>query len=83
MRMPRIPPPLRAMPALAVLACVLLPGCSAPKPPDEERRPEPQAQPESALVATANAYKDSARASVSASEDAARREQAALDAATQ
>ena len=82
MRIPRIPPAIRALPALAVLACVLLPGCSSPKPPDEERRPEPQAQPKPALVETANAYKDSARASVSATEDAARREQAALDAAT-
>lgn len=83
MRMPRIPPAIRALPVLAVLACALLPGCSAPKPPDEERRPAPQAQATSALVETANAYKDSARASVAATEDAARREQAALDAATQ
>jgi len=75
------------MPSLAVLACVLLAGCSSPKPPDEERRPEPhaqpQSQPKSALVETANAYKGAAHASVAASEDAAKREQAALDAATQ
>ena len=73
----------RAMPPTVLLACLLLAACSAPKPPDEERRPEPQAQPKSALVETANGYKDSARASVAASEDAAKREQAELDAATQ
>lgn len=83
MHMSRNPRAIRAMPSLAVLACVLLSGCSSPKPPDEERRPEPQAQPKSALVETANAYKDSARASVTATEDAAKREQAELDAVTQ
>jgi len=72
----------RAMPP-TVLFCLLLAACSEPKVPDEERRPEPQAQPKSAIVETANAYKNSARASVSASEDAAKREQADLDAATQ
>lgn len=83
MRMSPSPRAMLAMPSLAVLACALLSGCSSPKPPDEERRPEPQAQPKSALVETANAYKDSARASVTATEDAAKREQATLDAATQ
>lgn len=83
MRMSRKPRAIRAMPSLAVLACLLLSGCSSPKPPDEERRPEPQAQPKSALVETANAYKDAARASVTATEGAAKREQAELDAATQ
>ena len=82
MHLLRIPPVIRPMPSFVVLACVLLSACSAPKP-DEERRPEPQAQPKSALVETANAYKDSARASVAATEDAAKREQATLDAATQ
>lgn len=74
---------ISAMPSLAVLACVLLAGCSAPTPPDEERRPEPQAQPKSALMETANAYKDAARTSAAATEDAAKREQADLDAAAQ
>ena len=73
----------RAMPPVVVLACVLLSACTAPKPPEEERRPEPQAQPKSALVETANAYKGAATASVTATEDAAKREQAELDAATQ
>ncbi len=73
----------RTMPSAVVLACLLLTACSAPKPPDEERRPEPQAQPKSAMVEAANGYKDSARASVTASEDAAKHEQADLDAATQ
>lgn len=72
----------RAMPSAVLLACLLLSACSAPKAPDEERRPEPKAQPKSALVQTANGYKDSARASVTASEDAAKREQRELDAAT-
>jgi outer membrane biogenesis lipoprotein LolB len=77
----------RAMPSILLPACLLLAACSAPKPPEEERRPEPQApvtaQPKSALVETADGYKDAARASVAASEDAAKREQAELDAATQ
>lgn len=77
----------RAMPPTVLLATVLLPGmllaaCSAPKAPDEERRPTPQAQPKSNVVEAANRYKDTARASVKASEDAAKREQAELDAAT-
>lgn len=72
-----------AAPAVVLLSCVLLSACSAPAPPEEERRPEPQAQPKSALVDTANAYKDSARAATAATEDAAKREQAELDAATQ
>ena len=83
MSMSRRPCAVRALPFLAVLSCVLLAGCSSPKPPDEERRPEPQAQPKSALVETANAYKDAARTSVTATEDAAKREQAELDAASQ
>ena len=87
MRMSRNSRAIRAMPSVAVLACVLLAGCSSPTPPDEERRPEPQAQPQSppksALLDTANAYKGAARASVTATEDAAKREQAELDAAAQ
>ena len=83
MSMSRRPRAVSALPFLAVLSCVLLTACSSPKPPDEERRPEPQAQPKSALVETANAYKDAARTSVTSTEDAAKREQAELDAATQ
>lgn len=79
MRMPRA---IRAMPLTVLLTCVVLTACTAPKAPDEERRPEPQAQPKSSLVDTANAYKDSARAAVAATENAAKREQAKLDAAT-
>ncbi len=79
----RMPLAICAMPPTVLLACVVLASCSAPKAPDEERRPEPQAQPKSALVETADAYKDSARASVSATEAAAKREQATLDAAAQ
>lgn len=73
---------IRAMQPTVLFACVLVAACSAPTPPDEERRPEPQAQPKSALVETANAYKDSARAAVAETEDAAKRQQAELDAAS-
>lgn len=80
MRMSRA---IRPMQPTVLLACVVLAACSSPKPPEEERRPEPQAQPKSALVETVNAYKGAARASATASEDAAKREQADLNAATQ
>lgn len=71
----------------ATLAIAILAACAPPKPPAEERRPEPQAQaaarPQSAIVHAADAYKDSARAAVANAEDAAAKEKAALDAATQ
>lgn len=73
---------VNAMSPPLVLACFLLSACSSPKPPEEQRRPEPQAQPKSALVEAANGYKGAAHASVTATEDAAKREQAELDAAT-
>ncbi|MDQ3040656.1 MAG: hypothetical protein M3R16_12800 [Pseudomonadota bacterium] len=79
MPMPRA---IRAMQPAVLLAYIVLTACSAPKAPDEERRPEPQAQPKSALVETANGYKDSARAAVVATENAAKREQATPEAAT-
>jgi outer membrane biogenesis lipoprotein LolB len=72
----------RAVPPAVLLASLLLSACSAPKAPDQERRPQPQAQPKSDLVEAANGYKKNARASVTASQDAAKREQAELDAAT-
>lgn len=71
---------MRIATSLACLLVLALPGCSPPKPPDEERRPEPQA---AAVVQAADAYKDSARAAVAKTEDAAAKEKAALDAATQ
>ena len=71
---------MRIATSLACLLVLALSGCSPPKPPDEERRPEPQA---AAMVQAADAYKDSARAAVAKTEDAAAKEKAALDAATQ
>ena len=72
---------MRIAASTAVLSALLLAACAPPKPPEEERKPEPQATP--ALTQQANAYKDAARDAVAASEDAAKKEQAALDAATQ
>lgn len=72
--------------AAASLAIALIAACSPPKPPEEERRPQPQAentQAQSAIVQAADAYKDRARDAVKASQDAAERERAQLDAATQ
>ncbi|RZA18689.1 MAG: hypothetical protein EOP93_10625 [Lysobacteraceae bacterium] len=67
--------------AIPPLLGALLCACSPPKPPEEDRRPEPQAQQASAL-ARPDAYKDSARSAATASQDAAQRERAQLDAAT-
>lgn len=72
---------MRIATSLACLLVLTLAGCSPPKPPEEERRPDPQAAP--TVVAQANAYKDAARDAVAHSEDAAAKEKAALDAATQ
>lgn len=74
--------------AAASLAIALLAACSPPKPPEEERRPEPQAQqaaaqPRSAIVQTADAYKDRARSAEAEQLDAADRQRAQIDAATQ
>lgn len=63
---------------------IALAACSPPKPPEEERRPEPQAQaetqPQSALVQTADAYKSAAHAAVADTEQAAVQKKAAIDA---
>ena len=68
--------------AAAMLLIATLGACSPPDAPEEERRPEPRAAaPKSAIVDTANAYKDAARRAVADSEDAAAKEKAALDAA--
>lgn len=73
-------PMSRALPSLLLLGCVLSSACSAPKPPDEERRPEPQARPTSAIVQTADAYKDRARSVEAESLEAADRQRAEIDA---
>ena len=72
---------MRIASPLACLLVIALAGCSPPKPPEEERRPDPQAA--ASVVQAADAYKDSARAAVAKTEDAAAKEKAALDAATQ
>ena len=70
--------------AAATLPIAALAACSPPQPPEEERRPEPQAtQPQSAIVQTADAYKDRARDAVKATEAAAKDESARIYAATQ
>lgn len=72
--------------ATASLAIALVAACSPPKPPEEERRPEPQAgntQPQSAIVQTADAYKDRARSAEAEQLDAADQQRAQIDAATQ
>lgn len=70
---------MRIASSIACLLVLAVAGCSPPKPPDEERRPDPQAKP--AVVAQANAYKDAARGAEAQSEDAAAKQKAALDAA--
>jgi hypothetical protein len=72
---------MRIATSLACLLVLALAGCSPPKPPEEERRPDPQAT--ASVVQAADAYKDSARAAVANAEEAAAKEKAALDAATQ
>ena len=78
---------MRMATSLAWLLVVALSGCSPPKPPEEERRPEPQAQaaaqPQSAIVQTAEAYKDRARSAESQQLEAADQQRAQIDAATQ
>ena len=71
--------------AFAALVAGSLAACSPPSPPDEERRPEPRAEttPQYGIVQAADAYKDRARAAGAQQEDAEKRQQAELDAATQ
>ena len=71
--------------AVAALVAGSLAACSPPSAPDEERRPEPHADTslQSGIVQAADAYKDRARAAGAQQEDAAKRQQAELDAATQ
>ena len=72
---------MRIASSLACLPVPALARCSPPKPPAEERRPDPQAT--ASVVQAADAYKDSARAAVAKTEEAAAKQKAALDAATQ
>lgn len=70
-----------------LLACLFLSACAPPKPPEEERRPDPQAAsptgPTSAIVQTAEAYKDRARGAEKSQLDAADQQRADIDAQTQ
>lgn len=81
---------MRAMSVVLLLGCLGLSACSPPKPPEEERRPEPQAQatpansqPKSAIVQTADAYKERARSAETQQLEAADQQRADIDAATQ
>ena len=65
---------------IAAAGSLALAACSPPKPPEEEHRPEPQTQP--GITAQANVYKDAARDAATATEQAAAKEKAAIDAAT-
>ena len=70
----------------ASLAIAMLAACSPPQPPEEERRPEPQAQgaeTKSAIVEYADGYKDRAKATEAQVKDAAEQQRAQIDAATQ
>ena len=80
-------PRIRA--CLTALGCsLLLAACMPPDKPEEERRPEPRSQadpartPQSAIVQTAKAYKDRARAAQDQQADAADRQREAIEAAT-
>lgn len=78
---------MRTTIAVLLLGCLGLTACSPPEPPDEERRPKPQAegtqaQAKSGIVKTADAYKDRARSAEAQQLEAAERQRAQLDAAT-
>ncbi|MEO5628809.1 MAG: hypothetical protein ABIQ62_03430 [Thermomonas sp.] len=82
----RVPTPIFLQAGL-LLACTSLMACVPSKPPEEERRPEPQAgqhpDHKSAIVQTADAYKDRARSAEESQLDAADQQRAAIDAQTQ
>lgn len=76
---------MRTTIAALLMGCLVLAACSPPQPPDEERRPQPQAggtQAQSAVVQTADAYKARARSAAAQPGEAADRQRAQLDAAT-
>lgn len=77
---------MRTATATLMLACLGLAACSPPATPDEERRPAPQAdgqaQPRSAIVRNAEAYKERARSAEAASLEAADAQRAEIDAQT-
>ncbi|MEO6155245.1 MAG: hypothetical protein ABIP16_05910 [Thermomonas sp.] len=70
-----------------LLACLSMAACTPPKSPDEERRPDPQVSrasgPTSAIVQSAEAYKDRARSAEESQLDAADQHRAEIDAQTQ
>lgn len=74
-----------AIVAFTALVAGSLVACSPPSAPEEERPPEPRAEAvaKSDIVQAADAYKDRARAAGAQQEDAAQRQRAELDAATQ
>ena len=82
----RIVPPTLSL-ACPLLGCLLLVACAPPAPPQDERRPEPRAgqasAPKSAIVQSAEAYKDRARSVEATQLDAADQQRAAIDAQTQ
>ena len=63
---------------LMLLALPLLAACGKPQPPETERRPDPQA---SALRDAMSKDLEQAKAAAAATEDAAKAQKAALDAA--
>lgn len=72
--------------ATIALIVAMLAGCSPPQPPEEERRPEPQATStpaKSGIVQTADAYKDRARSAEAQQLEAADQQRTQIDAATQ
>lgn len=76
------------LPILIAVVATALAACSPPQPPEEERRPEPQAEgtqapAKSGIVQTADAYKDRARSAEAQQLEAADQQRAQIDAATQ
>jgi outer membrane biogenesis lipoprotein LolB len=68
-----------------LFSAVLITACSPPRPPDEQQRPEPQAQgtqASSGIVEHANAYKERARNAEAQQQAAAEQQRAQIDAAT-